>query len=343
AFHANYRATGEFVAEFARVFGMDSKDALFAEFQRKWQVAAYFAVRRAEIIDAVEAGEGPAVERAIKALERCWADDVALPPVAGRLWQLSLQVVRWAKDALAADHGAPDAEGDDDAGVEQALAYARDIIRLRLCADGLPTRAAAQLPECPTHTLDLLRAAIESAFAPFDDAVATRIDKAAGALVALRCAVLASHVRRTTSQYRHTGRMPQRASAYVAQLFAAPTMSDGGVADGEAGRRLSRAVCSGVSSAMARQVSEALATVSRTEASLRRLRGAGRLEEREDGAALVPRGVDLRGRQLVSDDDKIRRQLWLDVEDAARAISALDAQPHEDFARLRSEIAPFGE
>ncbi|KAJ1945118.1 hypothetical protein GGF37_001859, partial [Kickxella alabastrina] len=62
-FHGNYTAAMAFAAAFARLFGLGPDD--LADFARKWQLSAYFSLRRRQIIDAVAGqGEGPGADPA---------------------------------------------------------------------------------------------------------------------------------------------------------------------------------------------------------------------------------------------------------------------------------------
>ncbi|KAJ2474789.1 hypothetical protein EV174_005507 [Coemansia sp. RSA 2320] len=393
-FHGNYRAACEFVRTFGGLFSAACKhrdpavlasEESFVEFNRKWQLSAYFSIRKKQVTDGIEARDGGSeaeidgvagasglctreAGRALWGMRRIWSRGVYLEPLAARSWQLSLQIVLWyhaaASEAIQqlvrrskeAGHGgaAPAAEGE--AMMGQLLGHVHDIYALRqlsaahvdgICAGGLVDAGAR-----PS-----LQAAVGAAFAAAEGAAAGTTDFLAAAAVAGGCGGLASHVRRTTSQFRHTNReAPTAASAYVARLF------DGLAALEQRMRELPSAsacarplaalragVCRGVSREMARVAADALATISRTEASLHRLRkakgpppAAGSSLPAADGL-LVPAGVDLRGREPASDNDKIRRQIWLDVAETGRiAAEAPGAGVHEDYLSLALAIAALG-
>ncbi|ORX71633.1 hypothetical protein DL89DRAFT_221940, partial [Linderina pennispora] len=118
-FHHNYQIVCRFVRDFSDLFkhadsisaAVDfAKDEHFVEFHRKWQLSAYFAIRKTQIIDAIEGKEPATPTRksldrvqlglctdtaalAVWAIRRCWSADVYLAPLAFRFWQLSIQVV----------------------------------------------------------------------------------------------------------------------------------------------------------------------------------------------------------------------------------------------------------
>ncbi|KAJ1819969.1 hypothetical protein LPJ56_003537 [Coemansia sp. RSA 2599] len=172
----------------------------------------------------------------------------------------------------------------------------------------------------------------------------------AASMVASSCSQLVSHLRRTTSQYRHTGRdAPTTASPYVGALLASLKEAED-VADQVQGPdismdtkiRMREIVCQGVSKELAKVMLDALATISKTEASLLRLRGERRKASVSAEDTPVPQGTDLRGKVPESDNDKIRRQIWLDVTEMASLIGRLGVQPHPEFQDLVQTIAPLG-
>ncbi|KAJ1895198.1 hypothetical protein LPJ66_004733 [Kickxella alabastrina] len=368
-FHGNYTAAMAFAAAFARLFGLGPDD--LADFARKWQLSAYFSLRRRQIIDAVEeqgerpgAGSaapepGPAAPesdapdpavRAVGALRQCWDARVVLPPLGSRFWHLSLQVLQWAAAALALS-----AERLGRSGPSALLQLARSVHELTQHARTLPATALETTGAAADGgSASVLGAALAHALQPLDALAESLTARVAADVVARACAPLATHLRRTVSLFRHTGRPPPTAaSAYVAQLFgelatveaAAREACDGGFAD-ELCLRVRRGVCHGVSAAVAAAAADALASVSKTEASLLRLRGSAARNARAAALAaddaLVPAGVDLRGSVPGSDNDKIRRQVWLDIAETARLISALGAQPHAEFSSLLRAIAALG-
>ncbi|KAJ2654828.1 hypothetical protein IWW48_005874 [Coemansia sp. RSA 1200] len=205
------------------------------------------------------------------------------------------------------------------------------------------------------------------------------------ALVASSCSNLGSQIRRATSQFRHTNREPPTTpSSFTSKLFAAlksietqflatqnanedggggGEMDSSGMAGEHEFRDRTRAMlraetCAGISQEMAKACTEALATISKTEASLQRLRktrvyaggSSGAASDREqskkqqalDESALVPADVDLRGKALSSDNDKIRRQIWLDVTEVGRIIDDHGAHAHDEYSDLVETIAPLG-
>ncbi|KAJ2449223.1 hypothetical protein GGF42_004844 [Coemansia sp. RSA 2424] len=411
-FHKNYQSACEFVRQFSALFSgaataggylcpdLLASDESYIEFHRKWQLSAYFSIRKKQLTDAIDLAnkqsepvvlDQAAVDavmaelglstqlgaRAMWAIRRCWAADVYLEPLASRFWQLTIQIVSWyhhsASDALrllirsrnsssAGANGSPTTT-EESATVDQLLAHIHDMLALKkLCVDHIdriqpllpasPKTSDAPLPPSTRSTAlaASLRDAISQAFAPSEDAAAGAIDHISTTIVAASCGNLASQLRRTTSQFRHTNRAaPKSPSAFVSKLFGELSAVELKLGSQQHTLALLRAgVCLGISREVAKVSADALSTISKTEASLHRLRKTNRSHHQASHAdhsddLPVPPGVDLRGSTPASDNDKIRRQIWLDVIETGRIITeSLNAATHEDYARLVRLIAPLG-
>ncbi|KAF8069609.1 COG2 [Scenedesmus sp. PABB004] len=155
-----------------------------------------------------------------------------------------------------------------------------------------------------------------------------------------RCMAMVRQLKGITATYRMTAKGPPvRHSHYVAgvlqplrQLLDAP----GPVAALPERLKLALAadVVERVNARYAALAEELLATVRKTESSLKRLKKA-RPGEPPDGAAGAPGGG-------MSDSDKIGLQLFLDVEEHGRQVArfGLDPEALDAFRRLRATVAP---
>ncbi|KAJ2607289.1 hypothetical protein GGF44_006494, partial [Coemansia sp. RSA 1694] len=299
-----------------------ASDESYIEFHRKWQLSAYFSIRKKQLTDAIDLANKqsePAVldqaavdavmaelglstqlgARAMWAIRRCWAADVYLEPLASRFWQLTIQIVSWyhhsASDALrllirsrnsssAGANGSPTTT-EESATVDQLLAHIHDMLALKkLCVDHIdriqpllpasPKTSDAPLPPSTRSTAlaASLRDAISQAFAPSEDAATGAIDHISTTIVAASCANLASQLRRTTSQFRHTNRAaPKSPSAFVSKLFGELSAVELKLSSQQHTLALLRAgVCLGISREVAKVSADALSTISKTEASLHR-------------------------------------------------------------------------
>jgi hypothetical protein len=130
--HRNYSLSQDLLQRLAGVCGPDARPALWkrltnhpftAEFQARWNLPVYFQLRFRDITAGLESSMGedapPMSPAALAAgfelqptgaawccLERCWAEDVFLEPLAHRFTRLSLQMMeryrQWARDGSGA-------------------------------------------------------------------------------------------------------------------------------------------------------------------------------------------------------------------------------------------------
>ncbi|KAJ2776180.1 hypothetical protein H4R18_005802 [Coemansia javaensis] len=430
-FHRNYLAACRFMREFAALFTpaggpaapaapaeLLAAEPSYAEFNRKWQLDAYFTIRKQQIVGALVEGPGAAAAavppasgsgstptgsgstapsspdpnddvaqvqresglhtelaaRAVWAVGRCWAPAVYLEPLAARFWQLTVQILVWYRHAAGRALQQLARGGDlapESAGFDEALRHVHDAFVVRALADDQTRAAGCLLPEAEAEPggsgfrgamVAAMQDAVAQTWAPLGADADGAVDRLAAAIAAASCAALAGQLRRATAQFRHTSREPPAApSPFVAALFAPLAAAEQRVdglrrSDDAAGfaratkARLRAAVCADVTLELARACGEALAAISKTEASLLRLRqsraGAAAAVAGRGGSAPdalpVPAGLDLRGTVPATDNDKIRRQIWLDVGAAARIVGELGAQPHREFADFAQLIAPLG-
>ncbi|KAI8324458.1 COG2-domain-containing protein [Martensiomyces pterosporus] len=454
-FHKNYLAACKFMREFGGLFDAAGKAALemggslakeesFVEFNRKWQLSAYFSIRKTQITDAIDgteqqqktgngralsppslsgrpstpvsvtnramsaSPEGPrnhstspefqisqeAVDLLLEelgmctrnaalamwAIRRCWAPDVYLEPLAYRFWQLTVQVTLWYRSAADADirrlilddsSGANGAgsTGEGRSGTERILENIHDVFVLKQHVldqvDGIyhllpiqqPT-TSADSPSIQSDIAESLKSSIVLAFAALETTASGALDYMCTTIVSTSCANIASQLRRTTSQFRHTNRAaPTTASAYVGRLFSSLAAAEEKIDKlQEMSRELGddfaqktksamrEGVCRGISLEVARASAEALATISKTEASLQRLRKTrdySKVDHLADDLP-VPVGVDLRGKVPATDNEKIRRQIWLDIVELGRIVGEYRARPHEEYTKLARLAAPLG-
>ncbi|KAJ1835135.1 hypothetical protein LPJ63_001380 [Coemansia sp. RSA 2711] len=385
-------------------------DSTYIEFSRKWQLSAYFSIQKKLIIRVLDGEKGtsrspeaggspappsntraPAVDqvalaqakqgaglltdqatRAVWAMNRCWAPDVYLEPLASKCWQLTMQILMWYQQTAdaavrqliqrnAAASGSQALESPD---IDSLLHHVHDTYAMRTAALDQTRRACSIVPllgedtrEYQTGVAASLESAVEQALLSLDATVRGAADYVAATIVSSSTGNLAAQLRRTTSQFRHTNRPPPAdASAYVAKLFAPLSAIEAQIDKANRGdssgefvqalkRMLRERVCADISREFARASTDALATISKTEASLLRLRKSRGPSARADARAddqPVPPGTDLRGKVPDSDNDKIRRQVWLDAAKVAHMVGDYDAQPDREFASFVVMIRPLG-
>ncbi|KAJ2557823.1 hypothetical protein EV175_001114 [Coemansia sp. RSA 1933] len=270
----------------------------------------------------------------------------------------------------------------------QTIAYARSTIKdhmessrqAKFAFNSSPNAAADRDDATFSDDVEGLETAIVQRFEPLERSIAYALEYTGATLVLTSCNNLGSQLRRATAQFRHTNREPPTTpSLFVGKLFVplknieatilslhgdsskdrseiAASVTEGTDVFVDCARTKLRAeTCAGISLELAKACSEALATISKTEASLQRLRktrvyagdAAAGAQSRQsqtgsDENGIVPAGVDLRTKIPSSDNDKIRRQIWLDIMEADRIIAGYGAPAHRDFVELVEIVAPLG-
>ncbi|KAJ2156911.1 hypothetical protein GGF46_004870 [Coemansia sp. RSA 552] len=404
-FHENYRAACRFMQDFGRLFAGEVVDAglllaaepSLAEFNRKWQLSAYFSIRKRQIVnvlDDVTGGSPEATEarlgvpvtelqqecglltepaaRLVWTVRRCWASSVYLEPLAAWSWQLHIQLLMWyvstmvsgVQELIRRNGRLEKAAALESADVRGLLWLVHDsrAVRGRLMPEEIQRITKLVVSPIGLHETggvgeDLVSNLEQGMYGVLDPL--TNMEHAAlsyisATIVSVSCANLTSQLRRTTSQYRHTNRSPPTtASPYITKLFSQlVSVEEEGEGLGEqagvefAGikQSLRQSVCSYISLKFSQASLDALATLSKAEASLQRLRRAtaGRHTAAGADGLPVPEGVDMRGTTPATDNEKIRRQIWLDAKALDDTVHGYGVDTHKDFAEFIRVIAPLG-
>jgi hypothetical protein len=311
------------------------------------------------------------------ALRRCVHPGVFLPPLGDRFLRLALQLVAryaaWVEGGLrlrlqaaeaaavaAADPGqgeggAADGEPPAPAGgwaagasVEQLAALWQDVAALQAA---LQAHFAPRLVAALGHAGsgggvgEALDAALGECDSTLEAAGAAALDGASGGLVD-RCCEALKQLRGIVATFRMTSRTtPSRPSHYVSTILAPLAAFLGGeggrgAVSGAARGALARAVVAGVAGRYCQLAEDTLATVRKTESSLRRLKsrkapGAGGEGEGEAAAA---------GAAAQGTDQMISLQLFLDVQEFGRKAAAAGVAPEEldAYRALWAAVAPEG-
>ncbi|KAJ2078025.1 hypothetical protein H4R24_004761 [Coemansia sp. RSA 988] len=327
--------------------------------------------------------------RAILAIRLCWSPSVYIETLASQFWQLTVQLMLWYRQAADqhirqlirrnAELGRPSALENTE--IDQLLLHICDIYELKALVLEQTRTSSSMAPVSVdsissgnsnvfrSKVLDSMERLVVQMFKPLEGTAQSAFNCMAATIVSTSCSNLASQLRRTTSQFRHTNRSPpSSASSFVGKLFAplsaletriddlcsaadSPSLSiDLNSADdflALARNALRSQTCEGISREFAKACNEALSSISKTEASLQRLRKSkGNTATKLDAGAAddlsVPVGVDMRGKVPATDNEKIRRQIWLDVTELSRLIEEFDSQPHREFVEFVQLVVPLG-
>ena len=379
AFRGNYVAALAF-ADFVEEFFCRSPAAA-ARFRgstahsthlKRWNTSVYFSLHFQEIAGALEtvlgeAGAGAGTSgggwllRASEALEvaidKVVSPDVFLPSLADKLFRLCLQLLArysvWLGGLGAQEGGrglvsasasasapglgpGPGPESGDGTVAERALAACADVERLVQLLRGryletwvLTLSATGPAQGGGDGTEPILRAALEEAAGSLE-AQQRELVRRASAELAEECKKGLKFMRGIISTYRMTNRpMPSQPSQYVAGVLRPfREFLEVHVADiGDLSRSdLVLVTADAVCDSFRDMAADLLKTVTQTDASLKKLK-------KQPGGA----------ESGVSDADKMRAQLFLDVEEFGRELAAVGARVdgHESaFQSLLTSVRP---
>ncbi|KAJ2409675.1 hypothetical protein J3F80_001108 [Coemansia sp. RSA 2526] len=298
--------------------------------------------------------------RAVWAIQQCWASNVYLEALAAKFWQLTMQILLWyqqtasqcVQQLIQSNASKSSVQALESHELDELLHHMHDMFAMREVAMEQTRAICRVVPGTDNGSCGIsagLESAVGQALAPLDDTSNKAADHISSTITAPSTTTLASHLRRTTSQFRHTNRPPPSTpSPYISSLFAYLESTESKITHDQATSErikhmLRSRVATRVSQEFARVCADALATISKTEASLLRLRKSRGSNVRVDvGDVVVPSGADLRGKVPEADNDKIRRQIWLDVDQVARIVRGYGVETDPEFARFVDLIQPFG-
>ncbi|KAJ1759077.1 Conserved oligomeric Golgi complex subunit 2, partial [Coemansia sp. RSA 1824] len=298
--------------------------------------------------------------RAVWAIQQCWTSNVYLEALAAKFWQLTMQILLWyqqtasqcVQQLIQSNASKSSVQALESHELDELLHHMHDMFAMREVAMEQTRAICRVVPGTDNGSCGIsagLESAVGQALAPLDDTSNKAADHISSTITVPSTTTLASHLRRTTSQFRHTNRpSPSTPSPYISSLFAYLESTESKITHDQATSErikhmLRSRVATRVSQEFARVCADALATISKTEASLLRLRKSRGSNVRVDvGDVVVPSGVDLRGKVPEADNDKIRRQIWLDVDQVARIVRGYGVETDPEFARFVDLIQPFG-
>ncbi|KAJ2562373.1 hypothetical protein GGH12_003284 [Coemansia sp. RSA 1822] len=297
--------------------------------------------------------------RAVWAVKQCWAPSVYLESLAAKFWQLTMQILLWYQQTagqciqqlIQSNTSKDSVQALESPELDELLHHMHDMFAIQEVAAEQTRAICRVVPGTDTgaHGISAcLESAVGQALAPLDDTSNQAADHISSTIVAPSTSTLVSHLRRTTSQFRHTNRPPPSTpSPYIPKLFTYLESTESKITHDQTSERIKHMlrtrVIVRVTQEFARVCADALATISKTEASLLRLRKSRAHVARVDvGDVVVPIGVDLRGRVPDADNDKIRRQIWLDVDRVARIVRDYGVETDPEFARFVDLIQLLG-
>ncbi|XP_060649360.1 conserved oligomeric Golgi complex subunit 2 [Drosophila nasuta] len=354
-FYVKYKCTRDFLGKIEELLTNSNEEAVTfyrqhkqtKSFEARWNLPVYFQICFQEISGKFEAQLEPLLKddtlnvnpasgdfqlkpfnAAKEALTRCWADGIYLPEVFPKFYKLNLQIVlrlsRWISDVIAASKSSQNF----------TKVYTRNQLLISLHAD--TRKLEAYLPELQkiivqaapkTKNITLFNNVLSKSMADLDDTLAlhlSTIQTTLKDLLITECGT--ENVRQVNDLprlYRKTNReVPTRSSGYVEQMLR-PLKSFVAQHESQLGalvvEQILIEVCSNITKAYFNVVSDVLTSVQKTEESLRRLRNL-----KSGSASNAPASSS--STAAVSDDDKIRLQLRVDVAAWTQELSKLNFQ-----------------
>ncbi|EDV30329.1 uncharacterized protein Dana_GF23234 [Drosophila ananassae] len=349
-FYVKYKCTRDFLGKIEEILASSGEKAVTyyrqhkqtKSFEARWNLPVYFQICFQEIAGKFEGKLEPVLQddtlvanpdeksyrlssfnAANEAMSRCWAEGVYLPEVFPKFYKLNVQIVlrlsRWITDAIAVSKG--DSFAKSYSRHQLLIALHADIRKLDAHLPDLQRSIAHTVPtELRTKIFSDVLGKSMGALADTLSAHLASIQKTLVELLIGECET--ENVRQVNDLprlYRKTNReVPTRCSAYVDQMLR-PLKTFSQQHESQLGTLVVEQILSEVASHITKAyfavVSDVLTSVQKTEESLRRLRNV-----KSGGSAPVSNSA------VMSDDDKIRVQLRVDVSSWKQELSKLNFQ-----------------
>ncbi|XP_059119813.1 conserved oligomeric Golgi complex subunit 2 isoform X2 [Peromyscus eremicus] len=366
AFHEKYTVSMDFVQRFERQCGSQASvkrlraHPAYHSFSNKWNLPVYFQIRFREVAGSLEASLTDGLEDAPdgspycllashktwSSLEKCWSDEMFLPLLAHRLWRLTLQILarfsvfvselsvrpisnestKETKKPLAGSKDPSEDQGSHPSEVQAAsisstqLVYVvADLDRLQEWLPELLEIVKPKLEMIGFKNFSSISAALEdsqSSLSAHMPALSSRIvqDLSESCFSYLKSALEVPRLYRRTNK-----EVPSTASSYVDSAlkpFYQLQHGHGNKVKPAVMQQWLQEALSESTHKYFETVSDVLNSVKKMEESLKRLKQARR----------APTTNPVSSSGGMSDDDKIRLQLALDVEFLGEQIQKMGLQ-----------------
>lgn len=353
-FYGKYQATLAFLGGIeARLDGesaiqrfRDSES--YKKFQNRWNLPVYFQIRFQELGSAVESVCTKTTVSPIRdsvasteftlnqfttawrSIERCWSDGIYLTQLFIKFWKLTLQILARLSAWIEAALKSPDFEASGVTKVGFFVAVYADTVLLQSKLPEILAAAKRDINAVPHETL------LDTCLADTRQTLNDRLSAIEAVFQQELLDACQPHIKYANDiprLFRKTNKdVPTRPCAYVEHMVAPlrAFRSSYAVRIGPAQIDVFyRRVCSNLTVQFAAVVEDVLVSVQKTEESLRRLKN---LREKSASVAAVTSS------STISDDDKIRTQLLVDVTSWRREIEKLGINP-ADVEKLADLIS----
>ncbi|KAL9677212.1 hypothetical protein QQ045_005440 [Rhodiola kirilowii] len=347
-------------------------ESVYVEFLKQWNIGAYFTLRFQEIAGGLDAALMMASLTPVQnssdsmgltdltlkqsvalhdSLRGCWRDDVFIISCSDKFLRLTLQLLsrysNWLSSGLSARktgniNSGTGSEWAISAAADDFIYILHDLNRLKLDISGDYLQLVQQcLSSCSSNTLDLIKQSILEGAKSLNTLVHDVIETVVQALFEKSVEHL-KHIKGISATYRMTNKpIPSRHSNYVSGVLRPlKTYLEGQLAE----KYLSKEMKSDLLQRAAVQITdcyyelaEDIVSVARkTETSLMKLRQGAQKRNAAGG------GTNTDAADSNVSTDKIRMQLFLDIQEYGRNLSALGVKAAEipSYISLWKCVAP---
>ncbi|KAG1653561.1 Conserved oligomeric Golgi complex subunit 2 [Nymphon striatum] len=358
-FHDKYTISVDFLLQFEQQFSSIAavnqfrSHPSYTTFLSKWNLPVYFQIRYQEIASALELSlqrtnlkqcsedtfKLKVTQTLWNCLSICWSRDIFLLPLASRFWKLSLELLSrfnvWLESTISVQRKKKKAPEGLSLQEIVLLVCDIDLVSFKLhnfyensIKSKLMVLHVKSLPEFQTSFTDMINK-ISSHPQFLEDFLMSR--------VVLECKSHLKMVSDIPRLYRRTNKeIPTKPSGYVTNVLKPLQMflndhKDTLLSSESVIRRISLwkiNVLEKVTEQYLSITSDVLTSVKKTEDSLKRLKKA---RERPSSAVI---GGQNASNNSMTDDDKIRHQLFLDVEHYGHQITLFEVE----ISSIRSYI-----
>ncbi|KAG4065092.1 hypothetical protein HA402_007489 [Bradysia odoriphaga] len=327
-FYRKYNDTVDFLDRLEKLVGDSNEVSKFRMhgqyklFQLRWNLPVYFQIRFQEIGGKLESACSNSVTKALvkpqngfrllpfitgfQCIQSCWSEGIYIKQIFIRFYKLTLQIISrlsvWIDECIDIKDIDPEMNR-----IEFYVSIHSDIDRMTNC---LVEQAKTIIPLAPTEVAEHATT-LRQNFLDSSKLLNERRDKIASRIVqeiAGRSVGNIKQVNDIPRLYRKTNRdIPSKPCGYVDQMLD-PSRQFKQQYSGDVGEETCRQICRNLFSTLNVQyyssVVDVLTSVQKTEESLRRLKNL-----REKSTL----NTSANDRQGLSDDDKIRLQLQVDI------------------------------
>ncbi|CAD7092100.1 unnamed protein product [Hermetia illucens] len=352
SFYVKYKSTLDFLANVEKMLGTQKaidefrQHAQYKSFQSRWNLPVYFQIRFQEIAGRLEnVCDQPLTEStfnfkakdlkcvifqtALSCITKLWEDGVYIEDLFSKFWKLTLQIIsrtaRWMGDAMK-EIEKPTSTPAGEQKLDRNLFLVVLHMDAQVLMDQFPTILQTATEKAPQQVREHI-SSLEKCIEESRNRLLKQMSSIEDVLIKSIITKSSVHIRQTNDiprLYRKTNRdVPRKHCSYVDLMlepFKVFKKDFHEQIGNEKIRQLFTTAFSKISVQYFKAIEEVLTSVQKTEESLRRLKNL-----REKSTSTTTANIQSSNdRQGMSDDDKIRLQLQIDVRYWTKEIESND-------------------